>query len=133
MKNERNAKAEMAMMSGRFTPFSSIEEAKHILGYIKTAIYCDGKYNKVEERGEEMYNDALKYSKGSKITGITVNTIMGMKMICCIVKSKSAKKAEPTTSMNGQLCYVINLDAPDCSELGYSFFQKRDNELYRIG
>lgn len=125
-KGELNAKSEVALM-GRPVQVTDPEELKYCFGYIAKVMNSD-------ESGEEIYNLAVRYLDldETKPIGFCCNTLLGyMKVITIIMKDVKAKHFS-LTDEDGVLCYVYNFDAPDCSELGYCFFEKKNGTFRRI-
>lgn len=131
--NKWNADAEATMM-GFVVPVESNEHLKHMIGYVLFSLSGAYSYD-VDSKTEEVFNNAVnKYNSGKdkSIKYMTVNNSMfGTLMTFVRDKSKLTKKDGSPTSM-GSYAWVENLDAPDCSELGCVFFQKKNGKVRRI-
>lgn len=125
---EIGAKAEIALM-GRHVFINTNDEAQHIVQYILDT------FNKHTD-AQEVLKDALKYSKDKMtIAYVGTSTILGhMKVINIVLKTKTAKNYPNMTekNRNGVLAYCYNMDAVDCSELGYMFFKTDASGIRRI-
>lgn len=113
-----SAKAEMILM-GMMQPVSNAEEAIYIIEYILKVLD-----NETTVTGLDVFNDAHKYCDDGIIQYIHVGTVCGMKMIA--LPMTTAEDTEPFDIVNpdGVFGYVYNVDDPQCSELGYTFFKK---------
>ena len=91
-----------------------------------------------------MFSSIHKYnSEGTPVSHFTTSrTDFGRMMTFDIVsyfrntyKVTLVRDEEMTelTSTDGVLAYVYNIDAVDCSELGYVFFDKQGGKVRRIG
>lgn len=78
-----------------------------------------------EDYTDFVKNHIRKYNKKTEVKGITTNDIMGMRMITFRVGAY-----HNYGDCKYALCYVLNLDCPDCSEFGDSFFEKRADGYY---
>lgn len=124
-KGDLNAKSELALM-GRPVQVTDPEELKYCFSYIANVL-------KRDETGEEIYNEAVKYInlKETKPIGFCCNTLFGyMRVITIIMKDIKAKHFS-LADEDGVLCHVHNFTCPDCSELGYCFFEKLSNGGFR--
>lgn len=122
-----NADAEVAMMG--YTIAVESEEhltqmVRYTLEHLKNVYPCD-----IEARTKEIVESATrKYRSGKdkSIQWFAINaTDFGT--LLTFVRDKGAP-----TKRNGVLAWVENLDAPDCSELGYVFFQNVNGKVRRV-
>lgn len=127
-KGELNAKAELALM-GRVVQLLDRENMEYVLDYIGKVLNC------TEMTGEAIYEEATQYTDSKKTmpVGLSCSTLFnGEFRVVNIIfkdKGKSLKMDDP----DGVLCHVHNFDAPDCSELGYCFFERVGSTFHRIG
>lgn len=81
----------------------------------------------------DVWNDINKYSKNI-VRHITTNTIEGMKMITFTLDNEEEEFPERLDTPDGVFSYVYNITCPEFSELGYSFFREKANNMYhRVG
>lgn len=121
------AKAEVILM-GHALPVENNEEVKFITAYILSVIKGVDD-DTAETEAEEVFNLVNKYnSENTPITHISVNTTPFGKMITFVRDEEMQVLETP----EGVLAYVYNVDYPDCSELGYVFFEKRAGTYRRI-
>ena len=120
-----SAKIEMALMTRSVFEVEEGEE-EYAVNYL---LHVFGHNNVTSAK--EVLKSAFHYlSKNVKVKFMSVNVIMDMAMIAFVMVSDEPKDELPSTETQykelvneeGILCYVYNMDAPDCSELGYSFF-----------
>ena len=132
-----NADAEMSMR-GYPIAVESTEHLTHMVNYVllvlKSDIYGDCQYR--EARAKEIVENAqFKYNsnKDKSIHWFVVNDSMfGVMMTFVRSKGELTLKSGKMKS-SGVLAWVENIDAPDCSELGYVFFEKKNGKTVRIG
>lgn len=120
-KGELNAIAETLLMGCAHT-FTDEEDLNYVYQYIMKVM-----------TGKECKTTAREVVPGyfkDQPAGLCVNTIYGMRMIAIMLKSKRAKSLNPCKP-SGQLCYVQNIDAPECSEGGYCYFEKNSAGVIR--
>jgi hypothetical protein len=133
MSGETRAKAEVALM-GRVVVPTDNKEAEEMIDYILQTV---GEYYFDSICGENIVRNAFQYSSKPKakqiVYGLCVNTLnIGFDKMKCITVIVEAKKNLHTPM--GVYCWVENLDAPDCSELGCCFFKQDAQGFYkRIG
>ena len=123
------AKAE-AILMGLMQPITDNGEAEVIIDYILGVIEIE------DTTGAEIMKLALRYVKnGADVRFIHVGRISGFRMMTLVLQDKKSKaKTVNLLSNNGVFSYVYNFDAPDLSELGYTFFQKDYNgKIHRMG
>lgn len=135
--NKWNADAEMSMMGFPI----QVEDTAHLtymvrycLKVLKSDVYSD--FNDLNARTNEIVTDAqTKYnsSKDKSIKWFVVNDSMfGVMMTFVRDKGELTLKSGKMKS-KGILAWVENIDAPDCSELGCVFFEKKNGKTVRIG
>ena len=132
-----NANAEMSMMGFPI----AIESTEHLIYLVR---YClkvlksdfyptDAELN---YRTNQIVADATgKYnsSKDKSIKYFVVNDSMfGVMMTFVRDKSPLTLKSGKMRP-NGLFAWVENIDAPDCSESGYVFFENKNGKTVRIG
>ena len=132
-----NAQAEASMM-GFPIAVESTEHLTYLVKYclrtLKSDIYGDDESRSA--RAEEIVENAqFKYNsnKDKSIKWFVVNDSMfGVMMTFVRQKGELTLKSGKMKS-GGILAWVENIDAPDCSELGYVFFENRNGKTVRIG
>ena len=107
------------------------ENMEYALDYIAKAINC------TEMTGAEIYAEATKYidPKETEPVGLSCSTLFGGEMRVVNIIFKDKGKSLKLDDPNGVICHVHNFDAPDCSELGYCFFERRSktsSQYHRI-
>lgn len=132
-----NADAEMSMR-GYPIAVQSNEHLTHMVRYclktLKSDCYQDDE--SLDARTAEIVENAtLKYNsnKDKSVYWYVVNDSM-FGVMMTFVRSKGeltlkSGKMKPA----GIYAWVENIDAPDCSELGCVFFEKRNGKTVRIG
>lgn len=132
-----NSDAEMSMM-GYPIPVESTEHLTYMVKYclktLKSDIYRDDESRRV--RAEEIVEDAQsKYnsSKDKTIKWFVVNDSMFGVMMTFVRSKGELTLKSGKMKQGGILAWVENIDAPDCSELGYVFFEKKNGKTVRIG
>ncbi len=122
--NEWNAQAELALM-GFAIPVESDEHLKHLIGKVLFVL----KQTEDDEAVQEIFDGCYKYnSDNAKVTHFTVNSTHFGVMLTFV----RDKEMTDITTRDGVLAYVYNLDYPDCSELGYVFFEQSGSKIRRI-
>lgn len=129
-----NADAEAAMM-GFVVAVESEEHLAHMTGYVihtlKGMLYVsdeDAKTKEVVENATRKYNS----SKDKSIKWFTVNnTEFGTCLTFVRDKGQLTLKSGKM-KQSGSFAWVENLEAPDCSECGYVFFESRNGKVRRI-
>lgn len=117
---------EKNMMDGSVYFFANQEEVPEVLEYMLKA-------SNSKVTGAEVLRLATRYTK-QEIDSVSASTMMGeFRVLNIVFKSKSGKNVK-LTNANGNykdvFAYVYNMDAPDCSELGYIYFEQRENGTY---
>lgn len=135
--NTWNAHAEMCMM-GFPIPIESTEHLTHLVRYclktLKSDVYRDDE--SINSRAEEIVTNAeLKYNsnKDKSIKYLVVNDSMFGVMMTFVRSRGALTLKDGSMKPSGILAWVENIDAPDCSELGYVFFEKKNGKIVRIG
>lgn len=132
-----NTDAEMCMM-GFPIAVESKEHLKHMVEYILRTLKSDLYENRPESlksRTDEIVDSAMnKYnsSKDKSIKYIVVNDSMFGVMITFVRDKKSLTLKSGKMRNEGILAWVENIDAPDCSELGYVYFECVNGKTRRI-
>ena len=132
---EWNAQAEIAMM-GTAVAIDTEEQLKYIVEYVLHVLRpVDAEIDDTEEHAAEIVENATrKYnsSKDKSIKYFVVNsTDFGVLLTFVRDKRNPVKKnGDPIAA--GTLAWVENLNAPDCSELGYVSFSSKSGLLRRI-
>jgi len=133
-KNEISARAEAVLM-GLFIPVKG--DAVAIKGILN---YLDIFFKNTNNAGidaDEVLRLAFRYveDKTTVITHIGVNTLDDMVLITMPLKTSEeiAQCGYTLDSKDGEFCYCYNVTYPDCSELGYSYFNKDDLGYRRVG
>lgn len=136
--NKWNTDAEMSMM-GFPIAVESEEHLHHMVGYCLWTLKSDLYHNdseSLESRINEIVENAIhKYNskKEERVYWFVVNDSMfGVMMTFVRDKGELTLKSGKMKS-RGILAWVENIDAPDCSELGCVFFEKKNGKTVRIG
>ena len=128
-----NADAEATMM-GFTVSIENEEHLTHLVKYVLTTLKDEYAYDLEEKTKEVVESATRKYNSGKdkSIKWFTCNsTAFGVCLT--FVRDKSALTLKSgKMNPNGVLAWVENLDAPDCSELGYVFFENRNGKVHRI-
>lgn len=131
--NKWNADAEAAMM-GFTVAIESEEHLTHLVKYTLNTLKGEYPFDLEEKTKEVVENATRKYRSGKdkSITWFTTNnTVFGTCLT--FVRDKGALTLKSgKMKASGSLAWVENLDAPDCSELGYVFFENRNGKVHRI-
>ena len=127
-KGELNAKSELALM-GLVVQILDKENMEYALDYIAKVL------KRTEMTGAEIYAEATKYTdpKETEPVGLSTSTLFGGEFRVVNIIFKDKDKTLKLDDPDGVLCHVHNFDAPDCSELGYCFFERRGSSYHRIG
>ena len=130
--NEWNANAEAAMM-GFTVAVQSKEHLAHMVGYVLHTLGGMYHYDEEEKTEEVVENATEKYnSDKDSVKWFTCNsTSFGT---CLTFVRDDAPLVTKSGNMNpdGVLAWVENLDYPECSELGYVFFDSCNGKVRRI-
>lgn len=136
-RNKWSADAEMSMMGYPI----AVESRDHLLFMVR---YCLKVLKSDVYRTEDDLNyhsdritaDAIhKYNslKDKSIHYFVVNDSFCGVMMTFVRENKPLTLKNGKMRMNGLLSWVENIDAPDCSELGYTYFEKKNGKIVRIG
>lgn len=128
-----NADAEAAMM-GFTVAVESEEHLTHLVGYVIHTLNGQYHYNEEEKTKEVVENAIRKYNsnKDKSIKWFTCNSTM-FGTCLTFVRDKGALTWKSGKCNNrGVLAWVENLDYPDCSELGYVFFENTNGKVHRV-
>lgn len=125
-KNELRTLAEIALM-GLVVKVNTEDDVTFIFDIIRGAVGTEGM------TAEEMYKDAVKYINfdETEIYGLSASTVCGMPCINVLFRDKDCENFA-VDGTDGVFCYVLNLADSDCSEYGYSFFEKKGSSYHRI-
>ena len=132
-----NADAEMSMM-GFIIPVESREHLLHMVQYclktLKSDIYRDDESRSV--RAEEIVSNAYQKYNSTKVKSVyhfVVNDSYAGVMMTFVREDKPLTLKNGNPRASGHFSWVENIDAPDCSEAGYTYFQKKNGKIVRIG
>lgn len=135
-KSKWSADAEMSMQ-GYPISVESTEHLTYMVRYclktLKSDVYRDDE--SINSRAEEIVTNAeLKYNsnKDKSIKYLVVNDSMFGVMMTFVRSRGALTLKDGSMKSSGILAWVENIDAPDCSELGYVFFEKRNGKITRI-
>lgn len=130
--NKMAADAEMCM-NGFVIPVESELHAQFIVDYILHVLFPDEV--DTDTKAEELVRTAMtRYAskKPREVRYITVSSSHFGRLLTFVVDKNRLTKANGDATMNGNLCWVQNLDHPDLSELGYCFFKKKNGKVVRF-
>ena len=134
MKNSKwNADAEATMM-GFTVAIESEEHLSYLVKYVLRVLGSEYTYDLEEKTKEVVENATRKYRSGKdkSISWFTTNSTM-FGVCLTFVRDKGALTLKSgKMKASGSLAWVENLDAPDCSELGYVFFENRNGKVCRV-
>lgn len=123
--NELKTHAEALMMG--FTVEVSelpLEETEYIIDHVLKTLGSDA-------RALDITIDAFKYCKAPRIKHLNVCNVIDMRMLTLTLTTKEDTEPYDILSRNGVFSYVYNIDAPFCSELGYTFFEQKPKDIIR--
>ena len=132
-----NANAEASMM-GFIIPVESREHLQYMVRYCLRTLKADC-YRTDEEldrRAEEIAANALyKYNstKVKEVYHFVVNDSYFGVMMTFTRENKPLTLKNGKCRSSGHFSWVENIDAPDCSEAGYTYFENRHGKIVRIG
>ena len=134
MKNSKwNADAEVAMM-GFTVAIESEEHLSYLVKYVLNTLKSEFFYD-VEEKTKEVVENATRKYRSGKDKSIQWFTINATQFGTCLtfVRDKGALTLKSGKMKNsGSLAWVENLEYPDCSELGYVFFESVNGKVRRV-
>ena len=131
-----NADAEMSMQ-GFPIIVESADHLKHMVKYcldvLKSYYYPDEvslttRTNEIVDNAINKYNSAK-----NKVVNYFVVNDSPYGVMMTFVRDKSLTLKSGKMKPSGVLAWVENIDAPDCSELGYTFFETTMGKTRRIG
>ena len=128
-----NVDAEMSMM-GFTIAVESEEHLTYLVKYVLKTLSGQYLYNLENKTAEVVENATRKYNsnKDKSIKWFTTNaTEFGVCLTFVRDKGALTLKSGKMKS-SGSLAWVENLDCPDCSELGYVFFESVNGKTRRI-
>lgn len=128
-----NADAEASMM-GFTIAIESEEHLSHLVKYVLNTLKSEFSYDVEEKTKEVVENATRKYRSGKdkSISWFTCNSTM-FGTCLTFVRDKGALTLKSGKMKNsGSLAWVENLEYPDCSELGYVFFESVNGKVRRI-
>ena len=134
MKNSKwNADAEAAMM-GFTIAVESEEHLSYLVRYVLNTLKGEYYYDLDEKTTEVVENATSKYRSGKdkSITWFTTNATMFGTCLTFVRDKGALTLKSGKMKSSGSLAWVENLDAPECSELGYVFFENRNGKVRRI-
>lgn len=113
-----------AMLMGHTIKVQSEEHLRFIINYVAEVLRTrlDVDEELVFENATNKYN-----SEDLKVSYVTINS-SAFGVLMTFVRDDENN----LTSDEGVLCWVENLSAPDCSELGYCYFKKQRGAIRRI-
>lgn len=135
--NKWNADAEMSMMGFPI----AVESAEHLtymvrycLRTLKSDVYTTDE--ELDTGSEDIVDNAMnKYNSGKdkSISYFVVNDSMFGVMMTFVREKKPLTLKNGKMRQGGLFAWVENIDAPDCSEAGYVFFENKNGKTVRIG
>lgn len=136
-KSKWNADAEISMM-GYPIAVESTEHLTHMVRYclkvLKGEDYrelqnLDRRTHEIVENAQSKYNS----NKDKSIKWFVVNDSMFGAMMTFVRSKGELTLKSGKMKSSGILAWVENIDAPECSELGYVFFEKKNGKTVRVG
>lgn len=132
-----NADAEMSMQ-GYPIAVESTAHLTHMVRYCLQVLKGEDyrELQSINSRTNEIVADAqFKYNsdKDKSIKWFVVNDSMFGVMMTFVRSKGQLTLKNGKMKSSGVLAWVENIDAPDCSELGYVFFEKKNGKTVRIG
>ncbi|MBR5215331.1 MAG: hypothetical protein IKV80_03805 [Bacteroidales bacterium] len=127
IQNKWNADAEASMM-GFTVHIENEEHLTHLVKYVLNTLKGEYHYD-LEEKTKEVVESATRKYNSGKDKSIKWFTTNATQFGTCLTFVRD--KGTPT-KRNGVLAWVENLDYPDCSELGYVFFENVNGKVRRI-
>lgn len=125
-----SARAEVAMM-GTVIQIHHESDLIYILDYISKTLDSTIKQS---FNAKEVVNNAFKYCKNPVVHHLCVNTIEDMLVITLTMTTDEDDEEYNLLSSQGVFSYVYNVTCPDFSELGYTFFAKKESgRVRRVG
>ena len=128
-----NVDAEMSMM-GFTIEIVSEEHLSYLVKYVLNTLKSEFSYD-VEEKTKEVVENATRKYRSGKDKSITWFTTNATRFGTCLtfVRDKGALTLKSgKMKASGSLAWVENLEYPDCSELGYVFFENHNGRVVRV-
>lgn len=128
-----NVDAEMSMM-GFTIQIESEEHLNYLVQYVLNTLKSEFSYD-VEEKTKEVVENATRKYRSGKDKSISWFTTNATAFGTCLtfVRDKGALTLKSgKMKASGSLAWVENLEYPDCSELGYVFFESQNGKIRRI-
>ena len=128
-----NVDAELAMM-GFTIQIESEEHLTYLVQYVLNTLKSEFSYD-VEEKTKEVVENATRKYRSGKDKSISWFTTNATQFGTCLtfVRDKGALTLKSGKMKNsGSLAWVENLEYPDCSELGYVFFENCNGKIRRV-
>ena len=131
--NKWNADAEAAMM-GYTIAVESEEHLSHLVKYTLQTLGSEYAYDLDAKTKEVVENATRKYRSGKdkSISWFTTNSTMFGTCLTFVRDKGALTLKSGKMKASGRLAWVENLDAPECSELGYVFFENRNGKVRRV-
>lgn len=114
-------------LRGNVVELSEKDDVNFVADYIKRACFLGDAF-----ADGTAFGDITKYTnlEETEIYGLSCSRVCGMPCINVLFRDKG--KPFSVDSEDGVFCYVLNLIDSDCSEYGYSFFEKKGGSYHRI-
>lgn len=125
--------AEMSMM-GFTIRVESEEHLSYLVEYVLNTLKSEYSYDVAEKTKEVVESATRKYRSGKdkSIYWFTTNSTMFGTCLTFVRDKGELTLKSGKMKASGSLAWVENLDAPDCSELGYTFFESCNGKIRRI-
>lgn len=132
-----NANAEASMM-GFIIPVESREHLLYMVKYclrtLKSDVYRDDESRSA--RAEEIVSNAYQKYNSTKVKEVyhfVINDSYFGVMMTFVRENKPLTLKNGKCRASGHFSWVENIDAPDCSEAGYTYFENKHGKIVRIG
>lgn len=131
--NKWNADAEAAMM-GFTIAVESEEHLSYLVKYTLKVLGSEYDYDLEAKTKEVVESATRKYRSGKdkSISWFTANATAFGTCLTFVRDKGSLTLKSGKMKASGCLAWVENLDAPDCSELGYVFFENVNGKIRRV-
>ena len=131
--NKWNADAEASMM-GFTIAIESEEHLTYLVKYVLNTLKGEFHYEVEEKTKEVVENATRKYRSGKdkSISWFTANSTMFGTCLTFVRDKGALTLKSGKMKASGSLAWVENLEYPDCSELGYVFFETKYGKTSRI-
>ena len=133
IKKELATKCELALM-GKVIPCNN-DEVQAMTDYIITVLRASNEYLDEEKDILSKINQYSEQGRELQVKYLVCNTIMG-EFNCITFLLDDDGEPEPLDLANHEdvFCYVYNVTDPMLSELGYCYFEKKQDHFYhRVG